>query len=162
MKQMSYYKVEEWMTDVLNLKHGTLYLYAFISSFPQGYSGSVNYAAKRTGLTRESASRTIKQMVADGLLLKTNENKRTVYMVTDNGENHRTDGGYYPVDGSSVYLSSDGRYFYGGTYTSVRDIRDGLEWNQRPDGQKVYIATRPNMHCEWSRKERKWIEVNDV
>ena len=66
---------------------------------------------------------------------------------------------YHPT--SCVYRSADGQYYYDGVFTCASDIRDGLQPNQRPDGQKVFITNNPWIHVEWSAREEKWKIVND-
>ena len=56
-----------------------------------------------------------------------------------------------------VYRKSNGLFYYDGVYTCSEDIRDGLEWNERPDGQTVYLTRYGGSYVTWKRNERKWI-----
>ena len=66
---------------------------------------------------------------------------------------------YHPKFG--VYQDTNGKWWYDGLVTCSDDIRDGLTINQRPDGQKLYLSCDAWHHMEWSRKENKWIMIND-
>ena len=66
---------------------------------------------------------------------------------------------YHPKFG--VYQDTNGKWWYDGLVTCSDDIRDGLNINQRPDGQKLYLSCDAWHHMEWSRKENKWIMIND-
>ena len=56
-----------------------------------------------------------------------------------------------------VYRKSNGLFYYDGVYTCSEDLRDGLDWNERPDGQTVYLTRYGGSYVTWKRNERKWI-----
>ena len=61
---------------------------------------------------------------------------------------------YCPSPDGNVYQKKDGRWYYGGVYVSSDDIRDGLTWDMRPDGQVIYLDREPFAKIVWNRTEK--------
>ena len=61
---------------------------------------------------------------------------------------------YCPSPDGNVYQKKDGRWYYGGVYVSSDDIRDGLTWDMRPDGQVIYLDREPFARIVWNRTEK--------
>lgn len=66
-----YFVVRSYMINELGLNGNDLIMYAFLSSFTDGYKGSVKAIGKELNLDRSVASRIIGRLEADGFVKRT-------------------------------------------------------------------------------------------
>lgn len=84
MKNTQYYLVAGWMLNELHLSGNKLLAYAIIYGICQDnssvFKGNAVYVASCLGCTRECATKTLKALTEDGLIIKTDNG----YLVNDN------------------------------------------------------------------------------
>ena len=82
IKNENYITIQGWMLNELGLKGNSLIIYATIYGFSQTndceFTGSANYLAEWCGCSRQTVMTTLNKLVADNLIIKTEEFKNNV------------------------------------------------------------------------------------
>jgi hypothetical protein len=115
VKNENYITIQGWMINELGLKGNSLIIYATIYGFSQTdnceFTGSANYLAEWCGCSRQTVITTLNKLVADNLIIKTEEFKNNVkfcsYHVNLTGCQNSLQGGVKKFDrGVSKNLTS--------------------------------------------------------
>lgn len=75
-----YFTINDWMIAD-GLSGSALLVYALIYSYSKDggeFSGSAEYIAQRTGITRVTAARTLKELETEGKIVRRNVNEKNV------------------------------------------------------------------------------------
>ena len=114
IKNENYITIQGWMINELGLKGNSLIIYATIYGFSQTnnceFTGSANYLAEWCGCSRQTVITTLNKLVADNLIIKTEEFKNNVkfcsYHVNLTGCQNSLQGGVKKFDrGVSIFLT---------------------------------------------------------
>jgi hypothetical protein len=106
IKNENYITIQGWMINELGLKGNSLIIYATIYGFSQTnnceFTGSANYLAEWCGCSRQTVITTLNKLVADNLIIKTEEFKNNVkfcsYHVNLTGCQNSLQGGVKKFD----------------------------------------------------------------
>lgn len=85
IQDRQYYVIHGWMLNHLKLSGNELVIYAIIYGFSQDgsseFSGSIDYLAQWTGISRSTVIRALKKLVENGYIIKTETYFNDVKMV---------------------------------------------------------------------------------
>lgn len=115
----NYIVVLDWMVSELGLRANEAFVYALIYGFSQDgeseFTGSIQYICDRTGVSRNTTKNILKQLVADGLLIKRDIKHQGVKYCT------------YRVNLDRANFDQVGQFPYGGG--AKNDIEGGANFD---------------------------------